>query len=74
MFLVLISIALEIYIKISFSIITPNNMKDSKHHLNLIEVCVCIQMNSIFIEHFLCMGNSSKFWNRMDVKFNKINV
>lgn len=70
MFAVFLSISLEIYVSISFSIITPNNMKDSKHHLNFIEVFAYIQ----FIEHFMCVRNSSKFWHGMYMEEYKINA
>lgn len=72
MFAVFLSVSLEIYVSItsSFSIITPNNMKDSKHHLNFIEVCVYIQ----FIEHLMCVRNLSKFWHGMFIEEYKINA
>lgn len=73
MFPVFLSIALEIYSSISFSIVTCNNMKDSKHYLNFIDVCVYIKINSTFIEDFIGVGDSSKLWNRRDTEDNKIN-
>lgn len=69
MFAVFLSISLKIYVSISFSIITPSNMKDSKQHLNVIEVCAYIQ----FIVHFMCVRNSSKLWHGMYMEEYKIN-
>lgn len=73
MFPVFLSIALEIYASISFSIVTRNNMKDGKHYLNFIDVCVYIKINSTFIEDFIGVGDSSKLWDRRDTEDNKIN-
>ena len=44
----------QYYCKCYASIIIPNNIKDSKHHLNLLQACVSIQINSTLIKHFIC--------------------
>lgn len=70
MFALFLSIFLEIYVSVSFSIVTASNMKDSKQHLNFIEICAHIQ----FIEHFMCVRNSSKVWHGMYMEEHKINA